>query len=56
MGRKIMHRANALHLGSLLEAGAPQKMVIRLREELLVLCQGVCGEVNGVKLKIQVAS
>jgi hypothetical protein len=27
-------------------------MVARLREELLVLCQGVCGEIGAVKLKI----
>jgi hypothetical protein len=33
-------------------AGAPAKMVVRLREELLVLCQELCGEAGAVKLKI----
>jgi hypothetical protein len=39
-----------------LEAGAPATMVVRLREELLVLLPGILSEVGAVKLKIQAGS
>jgi hypothetical protein len=36
----MFHSAMAGARRAVLEAGAPPKMVVRLREELLVLCQG----------------
>jgi len=36
----MLHSAMAGATRAVLEAGAPAKMVVRLREELLVICQG----------------